>query len=337
MSEIKINKISVLGAGGWGTALATILAESFDKVILWSHDDDTSAEINTRHTNSTYIEGIKIPENVVATNDFMPIGDSDMIICAVPSQYIRHVINRSKIDFSQKYVVNGAKGIERNSLLRISGIFEEAAGVRPEKFAVITGPSHAEEVARHLPTTVVTASENHSLAEKIQDLFTQPYFRVYTSEDLTGCETGGSLKNVIAIAAGIIDGLGLGDNTKAALLTRGLAEMSRLGIALGANPLTFSGLSGLGDLFVTCNSKHSRNRRVGEKIGKGKTLEEISKETKTVAEGVFTAESAYYLGLKHNVEMPIAEQVFKILFEGREPTEAIKGLMARSTKREWWW
>ncbi|MFW6276170.1 MAG: NAD(P)H-dependent glycerol-3-phosphate dehydrogenase [Bacteroidota bacterium] len=337
MSEIKINKISVLGAGGWGTALATILAESFDKVILWSHDDDTSAEINTRHTNSTYIEGIKIPENVVATNDFMPIGDSDMIICAVPSQYIRHVINRSKIDFSQKYVVNGAKGIERNSLLRISGIFEEAAGVRPEKFAVITGPSHAEEVARHLPTTVVTASENHSLAEKIQDLFTQPYFRVYTSEDLTGCETGGSLKNVIAIAAGIIDGLGLGDNTKAALLTRGLAEMSRLGIALGANPLTFSGLSGLGDLFVTCNSKHSRNRRVGEKIGKGKTLEEISKETKTVAEGVFTAESAYYLVLKHNVEMPIAEQVFKILFEGREPTEAIKGLMARSTKREWWW
>ncbi|MFP4370105.1 MAG: NAD(P)H-dependent glycerol-3-phosphate dehydrogenase, partial [Candidatus Kapaibacterium sp.] len=210
-------------------------------------------------------------------------------------------------------------------------------GVRPGKFAVITGPSHAEEVARHLPTTVVTASENHSLAEKIQDLFTQPYFRVYTSEDLTGCETGGSLKNVIAIAAGIIDGLGLGDNTKAALLTRGLAEMSRLGIALGANPLTFSGLSGLGDLFVTCNSKHSRNRRVGEKIGKGKTLEEISKETKTVAEGVFTAESAYYLGLKHNVEMPIAEQVFKILFEGREPTEAIKGLMARSTKREWWW
>jgi glycerol-3-phosphate dehydrogenase (NAD(P)+) len=201
----------------------------------------------------------------------------------------------------------------------------------------MTGPSHAEEVARKQPTTVVAASENIANAKFIQSIFMTSYFRIYTSDDVIGCEIGGSLKNVIAIAAGVIDGLGLGDNTKAALITRGLAEITRLGVAIGANAITFSGLSGLGDLFVTCNSKLSRNRYVGEQIGLGKSIKSIQKSMNMIAEGIYTTESAFFLAKKHNVEVPIIEQMYHILFKGKKSSKAIEDLMTRQSKREWWW
>jgi glycerol-3-phosphate dehydrogenase (NAD(P)+) len=221
--------------------------------------------------------------------------------------------------------------------MRVSEILFNVAGISPENYAVLTGPSHAEEVARKMPTTVVSSSENNDNTRLIQNVFSTNNFRIYSSNDVVGCEIGGSLKNIIAIAAGIIDGLELGDNTKAALITRGLAGMTRLGVALGSNSQTFSGLSGLGDLFVTCNSKHSRNRYVGEQIGKGRKLKEIMDEMKMVAEGIYTTESAYFLAQKHNVELPITEQIYKILFEDVQPMVAIKNLMTRPSKREWWW
>lgn len=329
-------KIGIFGSGGWGTALTIPLAHNGHQVRIWSFETDTAHEINSRHTNSTFLEGVSIPTGVTACNDFASMEGMDLYVVAVPTQFIRSISDKIKQIIAGRPVVNVAKGIERNSLLRVSGILEQSAGVNPDNYVILTGPSHAEEVARCLPTTVVASSEKKRLSREIQKIFSTPYFRVYSSEDVTGCELGGAVKNVIAIAAGIIDGLGLGDNTKAALITRGLAEMSRLGVALGANPLTYSGLSGLGDLYVTCSSHHSRNRKTGELIGKGKKPAEIISDTKLIAEGVFTTESAYHLAKQTNVEMPIVEQVYNIIFNGKEPQKAIKELMARSSKSEWW-
>lgn len=326
-------KIGIIGAGGWGTAIADILVSNGHNVLIWSFEYDVAQEINTSHQNSTFLSGVLISESVVATNDINSLIDSELLVFAVPTQFVRNILNQSNGIFKNKPIINLAKGIEKKSLLRLSEVFGEFA----LDYAVLTGPSHAEEVARRSPTTVVAASENPTFARQVQETFSNSSFRVYTSDDVIGCEIGGSLKNVIAIAAGIIDGLGMGDNTKAALITRGLAEISRLGVALGANPLTFSGLSGLGDLIVTCNSRHSRNRSVGEKIGRGLTMEEISSGMKMVAEGISTTESAFFLGKKHNVEMPITEQMYKILFDNTQPLEAIKSLMNRQSKREWWW
>jgi glycerol-3-phosphate dehydrogenase (NAD(P)+) len=330
-------KIGIIGAGGWGTALAILLSQNKHDVTLWAFEDFVVDEIRSNRTNNTYLHGVKISEKIHATNTPADLSGCDFFIVATPTQYIRKLFSQVKFPFADKPIVSVTKGIESNTLLRISELLTDVIGLTNEKYVILTGPSHAEEVSRKIPTTVVAASKNHNLALFIQKIFTNEYFRVYTSEDVTGCEIGSSLKNVIAIASGIIEGAGLGDNLNAALITRGLAEMSRLGLALGADPLTFSGLSGLGDLIVTCNSKYSRNRSVGEQIGKGKSLDEIKREMQMVAEGIYTTESAYKLGLKHKVEMPITEQMYNILFKGVKPLIAIKNLMNRQSKREQWW
>lgn len=334
---MNFKKVGILGAGGWGTALAILLSGNGAEVNLWSHDGDLVDRINATGTNDDFLKGVAIPEIINVTNNSTDITDCDVLINCIPTQFIQDTITKYSLPVENKFIVNGSKGIEVSSLYRISEIFLQYAGTPPEKYAVLTGPSHAEEVSRKMPTTVVAASENLFFAKDVQNLFNSSKFRVYTSDDVIGCEIGGSLKNVIAIAAGVIDGLCLGDNTKAALITRGLAEISRLGITLGAKALTFSGLSGLGDLIVTCDSKHSRNRFVGDLIGKGKKLSEIVNHMKMVAEGVYTTESAFKLSRKHNVEMPIAEQMHKILFEETHPIDAINDLMSRESKKEWWW
>jgi glycerol-3-phosphate dehydrogenase (NAD(P)+) len=329
-------KIGIFGSGGWGTALTIPLAHNGHQVRLWSFEKETAEEINHRHTNSSFLEGIRIPNQVSACNDFADMYDMDLYVLAVPTQFIRSISQELTAIINGKPVVNVAKGIERGSLLRVSGILEQSSGIAPDHYAILTGPSHAEEVGRNLPTTVVAASAKKKLSREVQKVFSTPFFRVYSSDDVTGCELGGAVKNVIAIAAGIIDGLGMGDNTKAALITRGLAEMSRLGVALGANPMTYSGLSGLGDLIVTCDSRHSRNRKVGELIGRGEKPADIMTDTKMVAEGIFTTESAYYLARQTNIEMPIVEQVYNIIFNDMDPMKAIKELMTRSSKSEHW-
>ena len=330
-------KIGIIGAGGWGTALSLVLNENLHEICIWANEKYVVEEINQRHTNSIFLAGINIPEKIYATNNINELNDSEIYVFAVPTQYLRQIDDLKYLIVSGKIIVNVAKGIERITLMRISEILRDILGISSEQYTVLTGPSHAEEVVRSASTTVVTASENHNNEKIIQEVFSTNTFRVYSTDDVVGCELGGALKNVIAIAAGIIDGLKLGDNTKAALITRGLAEISRLGVSLGSNPLTFQGLSGLGDLFVTCNSKHSRNRSVGEQIGQGKKLQQIINETQMVAEGINTTESAYFLGKKHNVEMPITEQMYKILFENYHPLEAIRDLMTRESKRELWW
>ncbi len=330
-------KIGVLGAGGWGSALADLLLDNEHEVILWSHEQNVVDEINSEKSNNSYLAGKVFNSNIIATNDSGDLKNCELILNTIPSQYIRSAIKNFNIPIKDKYIVNGSKGIERNTLMRVSEIMIDVADINPENYAILSGPSHAEEVSKRMPTTVVSASENSMFVKDIQQVFSNQKFRVYASDDVIGCEIGGSLKNVIAIAAGIIDGLGLGDNTKAALITRGLAEISRMGVALGANAMTFSGLSGLGDLIVTCNSMHSRNRRVGEQIGKGRKLQEIISDMKMVAEGVHTTESSYQLGDLHKVEMPITNQMYKILFEDLSAQTAIQELMTRTSKREWWW
>ncbi len=330
-------KIGVMGAGGWGSALANLLTENNHEVILWSHESNVVEEINKEKTNSIYLPDKIFNKNLIASNDSSDLKNCEILVNTIPTQYIRSAIKNFALPLTGKFIVNGSKGIERKTLMRVSEILIDAVDISPEKYAILSGPSHAEEVASRMPTTVVSASENSLFCVNIQNVFSNSKFRVYSSDDVIGCEIGGSLKNVIAIAAGIIDGLGLGDNTKAALITRGLAEISRMGISLGANALTFSGLSGLGDLIVTCNSKHSRNRSVGEQIGKGRILKDIIADMKMVAEGVHTTESAYQLGELHKVEMPITTQMYKILFEDFPAQIAIQELMTRTSKREWWW
>lgn len=334
--KLKSHKIGVIGAGGWGSAITIPLCSNSHEVRIWSFESDVADEINTNHTNEAYLPGAKIPDGVKAFTNIEDLADCDLLVNAVPTQFIRETFSNFIDVIKGKPIVNLSKGIEKDTLMSISEIFKEILGLPPEKYIVLTGPSHAEEVALNIPTTVTAASLFLNSAKMAQDVFNSTEFRVYSSIDVTGCEMGGALKNVIAIAAGIIDGLGLGDNTKAALITRGLAEITRLGLKLGADPLTFSGLSGLGDLVVTCDSKHSRNRYVGEQIGKGRTLADIKAETKKVAEGVFTTESAYSLGQKYGVEMPIVEQMHKIIFRDVSPKIAIKELMERDSKNEIW-
>jgi glycerol-3-phosphate dehydrogenase (NAD(P)+) len=335
--KIEPQNIAVIGSGGWGTALSIILSENNHNVKLWTRELEVEDEINTKRTNSKFLKGVTIPENIIATTNVDDLKECPLIVNTIPTQYIRESIVQYKLPIKGKIIINGSKGIETQSLKRISQLFKEIAGTKKKKYCVITGPSHAEEVARKMPTTVVAASANSELAKYVQSLFLTPNFRVYTSQDVVGCELGGSLKNIIAIAAGIIDGLDLGDNTKAALITRGLAEIKRLGVELGSNKLTFSGLSGLGDLIVTANSRHSRNRLVGEMIGQGKKLDEIIEHMEMVAEGVATTESAYKICTAKDVPMPIIEELYKVLFEDKDPRKAISDLMLRESKKEWWW
>lgn len=329
-------KITVLGAGGWGTALANLLSQSHE-VSLWSYEQEVADEINSKATNSVYLPNIVLNPNLLASNDSRIADDAEVIVNTIPTQFIRQTVSKNNFNFSGKVFVNGSKGIEKGTLKLISEIFCEISPQNAANYVILSGPSHAEEVARKMPTAVVAASDDASLAKQIQEVFTTNDFRVYTSDDVVGVEIAGSLKNVIAIAAGIVDGLGMGDNTKAALITRGIAELQRLGVAVGARPWTFSGLSGLGDLFVTCNSRHSRNRKVGEMIGGGMSLEEIRSGMKMIAEGVETTHSALNLGRSHKVDLPITEQVYNILFENLPPKDAIRELMTRESKHEWGW
>lgn len=326
--------ISIIGAGGWGTALSVVLSNNKHSVKIWSYEQSTCDEINNFHQNNKFLPGIIIPNDVIALSNINDCEDSDFIVLTVPTKFIRTVFHHIDFQINKKNIIVGTKGIENISLLRISELLYDIISLPHEQHVVLTGPSHAEEVSRNCPTTVVAASANIDLAKQVQQIFSNSYFRVYTSNDVVGCEIAGSLKNVIAIAAGIIDGLNLGDNTKAALITRGLAEISRLAIAMGANPNTISGLSGLGDLFVTCNSKHSRNRFVGEEIGKGKSINNITNDMNMIAEGIYTTESAFALGKKYNVELPITEQMYEIIFDNKKPVIAMNELMNRSSKHE---
>jgi glycerol-3-phosphate dehydrogenase (NAD(P)+) len=331
-------KVTVLGAGSWGTTLALVLNQNNHKITCWSFDKKDVDEINKTGENKKFLPGLSLPDDVIFTNDLQGSMDSaEIIIVAIPSHAVRSVIQSIDLSGKKNLVwVNVAKGIENKTLLRISQVIEQAGHVPAQKIAVLFGPSHAEEVSREIPTAIVSASRSQKTATLVQDLFMRPYFRVYSNLDIVGVELGGALKNIIAVAAGICDGAGFGDNTKAALITRGLVEINRLGLKMGAKADTFAGLSGMGDLIVTCTSMHSRNRYLGEQIGKGRSLEDILNEMIMVAEGVKTTASAFELAQKENVEMPITEQVYKTLFEGKPPAEAMRDLMTRASKFEDW-
>lgn len=329
--------IAVLGAGGWGTTLAILLQQNSHKITLWEYDGNYAKEIALSRDNKIYLPGITIPKEISITDSVEEAcSNKQMIVIAVPTQFIRSVlINMKSFDFKNTTFVSVAKGIEKDTLKTVSHIIrDEIKNISPDQIGVLSGPSHAEEVARNIPTAVVAASHDTFIAKQIQSTFMTSYFRIYSTTDILGVEYGGALKNVIAIGAGIIDGAKFGDNTKAAIMTRGIAEIARLGIALGANPETFSGLSGMGDLIVTCMSKHSRNRFVGEQIGMGKKLSDIVKNMQMIAEGVETCRSVHQLSLKHQIETPIASAVYKILFEEQDPTKVTYELMTRDMKAE---
>ena len=339
--------VAVIGAGGWGTALSRVLAEGGHAVTLWAHRAEFAAELRAiahdgiAHDgsleNAVYLPGISIDPAIEITHEATALAGKDLYVFALPSQATREVALALSPNISRTAIyVSASKGIERGTHERVTQIIAETLGVPATRTVALSGPSHAEEVARRVPTAVVVAGEDHETARAVQDAFFLPYFRVYSSSDVIGVELAGALKNVIAICAGMIDGAGFGDNTKAALMTRGLAEMRRLGVALGAEEHTFSGLAGLGDLVVTCSSKHSRNRYVGEQIGRGRTLAEIQSSMKTVAEGITTTESARSLARLHKIEMPIVEETYRILFEGKDPREATNDLMTRNPKSERW-
>jgi len=330
-------KISVLGAGGWGTTLAILLHFNGHEVTLWEYKRSYAKALNRSRENKALLPGIKIPKEINITHSLSEsCQDKHMIVLAVPSQFIRSVLKEMKrYDFRDTIFVSVAKGIEKDTLLTVSQIIKDELKDLPiANIGVLSGPSHAEEVAKKIPTAVVAASRDPFTAKQIQSAFITSYFRVYSTTDILGVEYGGALKNVIAIGAGIIDGAKFGDNTKAAIMTRGIAEISRLGIALGAKPETFSGLSGMGDLIVTCMSRHSRNRFVGEQLGKGKKLKDILKKMQMVAEGVETCRSVHQLSIKHKIETPIAKAVYSILFEEKDPTKATYELMTRDMKAE---
>ncbi|MCR2820247.1 NAD(P)H-dependent glycerol-3-phosphate dehydrogenase [Lederbergia panacisoli] len=330
-------RVAVIGAGSWGTALALVLADNGHHIQLWTRNDQQKVEINEKHTNHKYLPEINLPDLITAhTSLEEALHGIETVVLAVPTKAIRETL-REIIKFQMQPLtfVHVSKGIEPDSLLRISEMIDEEIPKRILKdIVVLSGPSHAEEVSLRHPTTVAVSSKNMEAAEKIQDLFMNQHFRVYTNLDLIGVEIGGALKNIIALAAGISDGLGYGDNAKAALITRGLAEISRLGTKMGANPLTFSGLAGIGDLIVTCTSVHSRNWRAGNMLGKGQKLEDVLSNMGMVVEGVRTTKAAHQLARKYNCSMPITEILYQILFNDVNAKEAGEQLMARLKTNE---
>jgi len=327
-------QIAVLGAGSWGTTLAVLLADNGHDVRLWARGDTHAGEMAKGRENPRYLPGVKIPAGVQVTSDIdHALRGVSMVVMSVPSHTIRELCAAHPFP-DGAIVVNTAKGLEEETLERLSEVIVEAAGVAPVRVLSLLGPSHAEEVSRRIPTSVVVAGSDPEACRVVQETFSNAYFRVYTNDDVVGVEVVTALKNAIAIAAGIIDGLGFGDNTKAALVTRGLAEISRLGSAMGARAETFAGLAGVGDLVVTCLSRHSRNRRLGEFIGSGKSLDEALAEMVMVAEGVRTTRAAVALGRRHGVELPIIETVHAVLFDGRDPREAVGALMTRPLRGE---
>ncbi|EGN63192.1 glycerol-3-phosphate dehydrogenase, NAD-dependent [Fusobacterium animalis 11_3_2] len=329
-------KISVIGSGGWGIALTILLHKNGHDLTIWSFDKKEAEELKKTRQNKTKLPNILLPEDVKVTDDLKEaVDDKDILILAVPSKAIRSVSKSLKnIIKDNQIVVNVAKGLEEDTLETMTDIIEEELKDKNPKVAVLSGPSHAEEVGRGIPTTCVVSAHNKELTLYLQNIFMNPSFRVYTSPDMLGIEIGGALKNVIALAAGIADGLNYGDNTKAALITRGIKEISTLGVAMGGEQSTFYGLTGLGDLIVTCASMHSRNRRAGILLGQGKTLDEAIKEVNMVVEGVYSAKSALMAAKKYNVEIPIIEQVNAVLFENKNAAEAVNELMIRDKKLE---
>jgi glycerol-3-phosphate dehydrogenase (NAD(P)+) len=330
-------KIGVLGAGSWGTALAVLLHENGHEVTLWSIDKREVAMIDEKREQVEKLPGVRIPDRIAVTNDVeSSVAGKDILVMAVPSIFIRSTSKMIAPYVKEgQLIVNVAKGIEEETLMNMTDIIEDE--IKQARVGVLSGPSHAEEVGRRIPTTVVAGAHDKKTAEEIQEAFMSPVFRVYTSPDMVGIELGAALKNVIALAAGIVDGLGLGDNTKAALITRGIAEITRLGLAMGGRFETFIGLSGIGDLIVTCTSNHSRNHNAGYLIGQGKSYQEAMDEVKMVVEGVYSAKAALALAKKYNVEVPITEQVNQVLFEGRSAKDAVTSLLMRNRTSECDW
>lgn len=327
-------KISVLGAGSWGTALALLLHNNGHEVTLWSALEDEVKMLREKREHASKLPGVKLPETMEITVDLeKSLSDPDVAVLAVPSPFTRATAHRMA-PFTKKgqIIVNVAKGVEENTLMTLSEIISQE--IPQADVCVLSGPSHAEEVGKGIPTTCVVSAEKRATAEYLQGIFMSPVFRVYTTSDILGVELGGALKNVIALAAGTADGLGYGDNTKAALITRGIAEIARLGTKMGARMETFYGLSGMGDLIVTCASVHSRNRKAGYLMGKGYTMKEAMDEVKMVVEGVYSAKAAKSLAEKYQVEMPIIQEVNKVLFEEKPAAEAVRDLMVRDKKVE---
>lgn len=325
-------KVAVIGSGGWGTAISILLAEKGNDVYLWSWIQEETDRLNNDRENKEFLPGVKLPDNIICTHDMKScIDGAEVIVTAAPSPATRTTAKQMApyVQEGQK-IVNISKGLEGK--LRLSQVYKSE--IPQAEISVLSGPSHAEEVSRKIPTTVVVASENKKTAEFLQDVFMCGTFRVYTSDDVIGVELGGALKNVIALCAGISDGLGYGDNTKAALITRGVAEITRLGTAMGARASTFAGLSGLGDLIVTGTSTLSRNHTAGELIGKGYSVADALEKVHMVVEGVNTAGAAYDLSRQYGVETPIIEQAYKILFEGTDPRDAVNLLMTRQKTSE---
>ena len=330
--------VSVLGAGSWGTTLAIVLDNNGHNTTLWEYKRSYAKKLQKTRVNDIYLPKVKLSESIKITHSIdEAVNNQHLIVIAVPTQFVRSVLMKIKnADLKNTILVSVSKGIEVGTLLTVSGIIKDVLkNINKSNVGVLSGPSHAEEVSRKLPTAVVSASEDLKTAEIIQAAFTNSYFRVYASEDLIGVELGGAFKNVIAIGAGIIDGADFGDNTKAAIMTRAIVEISRLGIAMGAKRETFAGLSGMGDLIVTCMSRHSRNRYVGEQIGKGKKLKDVIKSMDMVAEGVETCKSVNKLAEKYTVDVPISNSVYKILFGKADPQMVTYELMTREVGTEY--
>ena len=329
-------KAAVISDGAWGTALALTLLENGHDVIQWGPFPDYICELRKTHLNSKFLPGVELPERLEFTDDMeTAVKGAEILVMASPSQFMRQTLEKLAPFYSpDKILVNVAKGIEMESLKRMSELCSEVLG-EDCTYTVLSGPSHAEEVARKVPTAVVIGSANPEAASKAQEAFMNSNFRVYTSDDVIGIELGGALKNVFAIAAGIIDGMELGDNPKAALITRGIAEMARLGVALGGRFETFSGLSGIGDMIVTCTSGHSRNRHVGEELGRGRKIEEIQADMGlVVAEGVKTSEAAYHLAKNAGVETPVINEIYAGIYKDKDPRQGVIDLMSRKAKKE---
>ncbi len=331
-------RISILGAGSWGLAVARLLNENGHTVTVWEFDLDEYRMLAENRSLPKKLPGCRLDESITITNELdEAVADTELVVLAIPAQSLRAAITplRGRVG-EQVGIVNLAKGIETSTLKRMSEVVAEVLDRDIQRVVTLSGPSHAEEVAQDNPTTVVVGGIDEPFCTGVQEAFSGQSFRVYYCDDLVGVELGGALKNIIAIAAGITAGLAMGDNTLGALITRGLAEITRLGVAMGATALTFSGLSGVGDLVTTCASRHSRNRYVGEHIGRGQKLDEVLAGMSMVAEGVQTTKSGWKLGQVHHIEMPITEQVYRVLFEDKAPSEAVADLMGRELKPEIW-
>ena len=332
-----MTKITVFGMGSFGTALANVLAENGHTVLMWGKNEDSVKELNDHHQNKRYLKDVVLDSRIKATSDIKEAANfTDIYLMALPTKAMREVTSEidNLID-TKKTFIHVAKGIENDTFKRVSEMIEDSISEEHNGgIGVLSGPSHAEEVVIKQPTTVAASSKDEKVSKLIQDLFMNDYLRVYTNNDLVGVELGGALKNIIAVASGIVAGMGYGDNAKAALMTRGLAEISRLGEKLGADPMTFLGLGGIGDLIVTCTSTHSRNYTLGFKLGQGQTMDEALNEMNMVVEGIYTTNSVYHLAKQQNVDMPITNALYKVLFEDNPVKDSVKDLMGRDKKSE---